>query len=306
MKTPIKLSLKRTLPVAVMAAALVTTGTLRAQTADAPKADPALVKQIAQMKAKAGQLQGALAQNNPKKPPMGQMPATSPAPGMSPGMSPGGGMGMGMDKMDKSKMAGAPMAPASAAPMSGGMGMDMDKDEMSGMGAMMGMDKMEMAGMMGSMSGGAGAMAPSALPGFAGASHLYHVGATDFFLDHPTHITLTTEQQVNLSKMREAAALAKTAADRKIEQAEQELWTLTASDAPDIMKVDAKIREVEKLSGDSRVAFIKAVGDAAKILTDDQRKILSGFMAPQPAMAPAAAAPMAPAASPAMTPMSDM
>ena len=30
---------------------------------------------------------------------------------------------------------------------------------------------------------------PSALPGFPGQSHLYHIGATGFFLDHPEHIT---------------------------------------------------------------------------------------------------------------------
>ena len=192
----------------------------------------------------------------------GAMPA-APMPGM--------GMGMGM----KSGMGGAAM-PAGAP--AAGMGM--------------GKDKMEMAGMMGmgTMSGSAAAaMSQSALPGFPGHSHLYHIGATGFFLDHPQHITLTTEQQAALNKAKEQALLAKSTSDRAIQQAEQELWTLTASDQPDAGKIEAKIAEIGKLTGDERLAFIRAVGEASKVLTDEQRKVLTGFAAPAPA---AAMAPM--------------
>lgn len=143
---------------------------------------------------------------------------------------------------------------------------------------------MEMAGMMGMgamSSSAAGGMSQSMLPGFPGASHLYHVGATDFFLDHPQHVTLTTEQQAALNKAKEQALLAKSTADRAIEQAEQELWTLTASDQPDAAKIEAKVREIEKLRGDERVSFIRAVGEAAKVLTEDQRKSLLGQIPPQ-------------------------
>ena len=88
--------------------------------------------------------------------------------------------------MEMPAMGGGAMPPAPAAPMSGGMSkMDMD-------------DKTEMAGMMGMMSMGGGSMAAmpqSALPGFPGASHLYDLGATGFFLDHKTHIALTIQQQ---------------------------------------------------------------------------------------------------------------
>ena len=128
-------------------------------------------------------------------------------------------------------------------------------------------------------SGAAGTMPQSVLPGFPGASHLYHIGATDFFLDHPQHIALTTEQQAALNKAKEQALLAKSTADRAIEQADQELWTLTAADQPDAAKIEAKITEIEKLRGDERLAFIRAVGEASKLLTDEQRKILTGFAA---------------------------
>jgi hypothetical protein len=203
----------------------------------------------------------------------GAMPAAAP-------MAGGGGMGMmGMDMMKMGGMggSGAMPAPAPAAPMSGG-GMGMMQSEMAGMMGMMGM------GGGGSMS----AMPQSALPGFPGASHLYHIGATGFFLDHPQHIALTTDQRAGLNKAKEQAALAKSTADRAVEQAEQALWTLTAADQPDATQIEAKIREIEKLRGDERLAFIRAVGEASKLLTDEQRKSLTGFAPPAPAAAPMA------------------
>ena len=175
---------------------------------------------------------------------------------------PGGG-GMGMDK-DMMKMGAMPMTPPAGGMSGGGM--------------------MDMMG----MGGGGGSMIQSALPGFPGASHLYHIGATDFFLDHPQHIALTTGQQSSLNKAREQALLAKGTSDRAIQQAEQELWTLTAADQPDAMKIEAKLAEIGKLHGDQRLSFIRAVGDASKILTDEQRKILTGFAPPAPAAAPMA------------------
>lgn len=163
----------------------------------------------------------------------------------------------------------------------------------------MGMDKMEMVAMMGMGSGAEAAMPQSVLPGFPGASHLYHIGATDFFLNHPQHIALSTEQMAALNKVKEQALLAKSTADRAIEQAEQNLWTLTASDQSGAAEIEIKIREIGKLTGDARLAFIRAVGEASKLLTDEQRKILTGFAPPAPAMP--AAGMVAPAA-----PMEDM
>jgi hypothetical protein len=244
---------------------------------------------------------------------MDKMKSGAPMPGMSPGAPPappmagmsgaappaGGMMGMMsqmmgmMDKMMPMGVAAAPM-PAGG----GGKGMDEMKMDampaaapatgMSDAGGMMGM--MDMMGMSG--GGSMAAMPQSALPGFPGASHLYHIGGTGFFLDHPHHITLTTEQQAALNKAKEQALLAKNTADRAVEQSEQGLWALTAADQPDATKIEAKIREVEKLRGDERLAFIRAVGDASKLLTEGQRKILTGF-APVESAAPTAA-PMPP------------
>ncbi|MEO2088048.1 MAG: Spy/CpxP family protein refolding chaperone [Gemmataceae bacterium] len=126
-------------------------------------------------------------------------------------------------------------------------------------------------GMMGMMGGGA-AMPPTLLPGFPGTSRLYHVWATDFFLDHVEHITLSAEQAARLTQFKQRAAADRADAQHKVEMAERQVWELTASDQPDAAKIEAKVREVEKLRGDQRLAFIRAVGEAAQVLTDEQRK----------------------------------
>jgi Spy/CpxP family protein refolding chaperone len=138
------------------------------------------------------------------------------------------------------------------------------------------------SGMMGKM-GAAGATSttmPSDLPGFPGASHIYHIGASGFFLDYSAALKLTTNQQVALNGIRERSIGAWAAAQRQIEQAEQELWMLTSSDEPDSMALTTKVRDIEKLRGDQRIAFIRSVGEAARILTDDQRAALLGTGAP--------------------------
>jgi hypothetical protein len=180
---------------------------------------------------------------------MGQGMGNRPGTGM---MGQGGpGMGMGM-------MGGEGM-------MGGGMEM-MGGEGMMGMGAMgkakrMGMGPTRMA---------------TTLPGFPGVSHLYHIGAEGFFLNHDEHMTLAADQRKKLNQIKEKALLGGSSCERKVEEAEQELWELTASDTPNAAAIEAKVREIEKLKADQRLAFIRAVGEAAKVLTDDQRRALAG------------------------------
>jgi len=185
------------------------------------------------------------------------------------GMSGGSGGGMGMMDMDKMMMGG----------MGGGSGG-------GGGGGMMGMMDQMMGMGMSRMGGGmnTGGMA-SALPGFPGASHIYHLGATGFFLDHGSHITLTVDQQKQLGEIKEQSLLGQSTLQRKIDQAEQELWDLTGADAPDAAKVEGKAREIEQLKSEQRISFIRDVGKAAAVLTDEQRKQLTGMMPANPAPA---------------------
>lgn len=117
-------------------------------------------------------------------------------------------------------------------------------------------------------------------PGTTSASHLYHIGATGFFLDHSQHITLSIEQQQALNQIKEQAALDKASACRSTQDAEQNLWTLTAADQPDSALIEASITEIEKRKSAARLRFINAIGAAAKILTEEQRGMLTRVAPP--------------------------
>lgn len=231
--------------------------------------DKALADQIRVLQAKIAKLEAALKEKYPD--------ASDPTHKKGMGGMMGEGMMGGMGAKNKG-MAGMMEM------MMGGMGGKKGMGDMMEMD-MMQMEMMEMTGMMGmgsmsakDMKGMKGKMRmTSALPGFPGASHLYHIGATDFFLDHPGHITLTTKQQSSLQGAKEKALLEKSTAQRKIDEAEQELWQLTGAEEPDAAKMEAKIRGIEKLRGDQRMAFIRSVGEAAKVLSAEQRQVLLGL-----------------------------
>jgi hypothetical protein len=225
---------------------------------------------------------------------MGSMKAQN-APSMAQVAKPAMPMG-GMRKMDDDDDTEMPMkdtkSGSSKSMPSGGMGMEMNMMKMMEMmrpkmsdGAMMGM------GAMGGANSPAAMATPSALPGFPGQSHLYHIGATGFFLDHPEHIALATPQQQALAQRKQQSLIKQAEVQRQIDAAEQELWQLTAADQPQIGDIEKKVREIERLRSDQRMAFIRAVGEAAKSLTDEQRKQLTG-MAPAQSTAEPAPMPM--------------
>jgi len=126
---------------------------------------------------------------------------------------------------------------------------------------------------------------PSALPGFPGASHLYHVGSTGFFLDYADKLGLSVEQRSGLNAIKQRALSAQSTVGRKVAEAEEALWTLTAAEQPDAAVIESKVREIEKLRSDQRLTFIRAVGDAGKLLTAEQQKMVHGLM-PMPSDAP--------------------
>lgn len=61
------------------------------------------------------------------------------------------------------------------------------------------------------------------------------------------------------------------------------MWSLTGAEQPDAVKLDETIREIEVLRGQLRMVYIQAVGEAAKVLTTDQREQLAGSTPPKPA-----------------------
>ena len=199
----------------------------------------------------------------------GQSSSSMSGMGGMPGSSPGGMGGM----------------PGSA---QGGMG-GMSGTSSGGMGSGCCMGSMGQAPGSGS-AGNSGMSMQTSLPGFPGASHVYHVGATGFFLEFADKLSLSTQQRTSLNDIKQRTLVDQSNQQRKVDEAEQALWLLTAADQPDAALIEAKAREIEKLKADQRLDFIRAVGEAAKVLTDDQRKIVLG-MAPMPgsAAAPASA-----------------
>ena len=252
-----------------MLSVLTLTGMIAMAPIHAPAAQTAnsteLQRQIAELKAEVAKLQAAVTQLSG-----GTAGATM---GTAPKKAKGGRQMM----MDKGEMG----MPPEGMKMPAGMMEKEDMMEMGGMKAAGGMGAMNkttpdsgMAGMGGttptSMPSGM-----SALPGFPGLSHLYHIGATGFFLDQSL-ITLADGQEKQLNEIRTRALLARSESDRRIEQLEEELWTLTAEAEPDATKVDAKIQDIERTRASARLAFIRSVGDASKLLTPAQRQRLLG------------------------------
>lgn len=122
----------------------------------------------------------------------------------------------------------------------------------------------------------------SALPGFPGASHLYHIGATGFFLDHADKVNINAAQQTKLNGIKQQALKEQADRQRQIDAMEEELWFLTAAEQPDLPSIETKLREAEKAKTDQRIAFIRSVGEAASVLNPEQHKLLLGKV-PMPA-----------------------
>ena len=85
---------------------------------------------------------------------------------------------------------------------------------------------------------------------------------------------------MTLKRVKERALQDRTTAQRRIDQAEQELYMVTGADKPDTTQIQEKVAEIEKLRVDQRMNLIRAVGEAANVLTHDQHQALLGTMTP--------------------------
>lgn len=276
-----------------------------------------LIDQIAELRAQVAKLQAAVQPANDSKKSMakpgkgmpmmedkGEMaampPSTSKKPMAKPAMNIGSGkMPMMMEhdgemgampgkqamsamKDEQGEMGGMSGGAQSSPPMAPAAAMGMCC--MGGMGGMSGGSRAGMGGMGGGAAQPSGGMAgmsasSSATPAQPGASHLYHIGSTGFFLNHPQHITLTQDQKMILNRLKEKAMFERASTQRRIDQNEQELYALTGADQPDTSKIQVKIGEIEKLRGDERMNFIRTVGEATNVLSHEQHLALMGTMA---------------------------
>ncbi len=254
------------------------------QNTNASAAKPDTQAQITALRQQVVKLQAALNQRNAGKTgsAKGAMTGAKPAMGMGDDSGEMGGMAPdaanaamapmegGMDQMEAMPPAAGGMNGKAMKPM-GCCGMSMGKP-MAGSG---GMSDDKMAGKSG---GGMSPMKGKGMAGkpMAGASgqespHLLHVGAKDFFLDHQQHINMTSDQKMQLEKLKSDAAQQQRSSEAKINQSEQDLWQLTSADQPNSGAINNKVQEVAKLRADEQMNFIHLVSMASDVLTPDQR-----------------------------------
>jgi hypothetical protein len=232
--------------------------------------------------------------------------------GMGMGAKKGMGMGMGAKKGMGMGM-GAKKGMGMGMGAKKGMGMGMGAKKGMGMGAKQGMAKMGRMAKMGAMArknamgkmgmakdmakmGAGGAsqsrgataaesatnlIAASSEPGLPGVSHALHVGATGFFLDHAEHLQLTAPQAKQLAKIQQASALAKSTFDRRLAEAEQQLWSLTGAETPSLDAIRRQTKTIADLGAEKRMAFIQSVVKAVEVLTPSQHKLLLGEDIPE-------------------------
>jgi Spy/CpxP family protein refolding chaperone len=117
-------------------------------------------------------------------------------------------------------------------------------------------------------------IAHAAVPGIPGASHLYHIGAKGFFLNHAERLDLSDEQKQELNKIRERAVLDRAKRRAEIKSMELDVWQLTGLDKPNMSDIEAKIRSLEKARSDTRLNYLREVERAVNVLTEQQRRLL--------------------------------
>ena len=131
------------------------------------------------------------------------------------------------------------------------------------------------ARMLGAPLDASGANTAGGLPATLGVAHLYHLAADSFFLDQANAVGLTDEQQKKLTALKEHAAVAFAATQRRVRQGEKELWVLVCSEAPDNAKMELKVAEIARLGGQQRMDYIRTLEAAVAVLSNLQRKAVA-------------------------------
>jgi Spy/CpxP family protein refolding chaperone len=153
--------------------------------------------------------------------------------------------------------AGAAQQPQPSPGQMGGGGM-MTPDQM-GRGGMMG------PGMMGGgmMGGGMMGMAPQDRPWLT------------IMLDHRQQLALSAEQVGKLFDLREGFQQAAQDKARELAKAEEELATMLGPQPVDLKAAEAKLRAIEALRTELRLARLKTIEEGKRLLTQDQQAKLA-------------------------------
>jgi Spy/CpxP family protein refolding chaperone len=99
-----------------------------------------------------------------------------------------------------------------------------------------------------------------------------------YMLSHREELKLTPEQVKKLEGLRSDFERDARKNQDDLRAAEKSLDDLTRSDSVDLKQAEAKVREVERLRADQRIARIRAVEQGKSILSQEQRDRLRDMM----------------------------
>ena len=99
-----------------------------------------------------------------------------------------------------------------------------------------------------------------------------------YMLSHRQELKLTAEQVKKLEDLRNDFERSARKSQDDLRAAEKNLEELTRSDSVDLKQAETKVREVERLRADQRIARIRAVEQGKSILSQEQRERLRDMM----------------------------
>jgi hypothetical protein len=105
--------------------------------------------------------------------------------------------------------------------------------------------------------------------------HLLHLGTTGFYLDYRIRLKLSDDQIASLKAIRDAVLREAAAREVEIRQAEERMWTLTSTVAPEPSGLKAQVDAIGAVRDQQRWLHLEAVLEASRVLTDAQRSKLS-------------------------------
>ena len=100
-----------------------------------------------------------------------------------------------------------------------------------------------------------------------------------FMLRNREKLDLSAAQVKNLEQLRNDFQKESIRKDADLRVAEMDLTNLLNGEKTDMAKVEAKVREIERLRGDLRIARIRTIEKGKEQLTADQRKKLQELLA---------------------------
>ena len=100
-----------------------------------------------------------------------------------------------------------------------------------------------------------------------------------FMLRNREKLDLSAAQVKNLEQLRNDFQKETIRKDADLRVAEMDLGNLLNGEKADMAKVEAKVREIERMRGDLRIARIRTIEKGREQLTADQRKKLQELLA---------------------------